>query len=120
MAERTRAPAPAPVPRPSDGAAPPEQQLRQAVAQRAERRRRAEREVHRGLWSSLGLFGIVGWSVSVPTLAGLAAGIWLDGRFPGRISWTVTLLFVGIVLGCLNAWHWVRHESREDGHEPRP
>ena len=92
----------------------PEQQLGEAVARRAERRRRAEREAHRSIWFSLGLFGIVGWSVAVPTLAGLAAGLWLDRHFEGRISWTLTLLSLGVVAECLNAWHWIKQESRGD------
>jgi ATP synthase protein I len=102
------------VPGPQDEAGVPGRQLGDAVARRAARRRRAEREARRSIWFSLGLFGIVGWSVSVPTLAGLAAGLWLDARFPGRLSWTLTLLTVGIVVGCLNAWYWIRQESRGD------
>lgn len=96
----------------------PEERFRADVARKAERRRQAEREERRSIWFSLGLFGIVGWSVAVPTLAGIALGVWLDSRFPGRISWTLTLLFVGIVVGCLNAWYWVKQESRGDKEPP--
>lgn len=67
------------------------------------------------MWFSLGLFGLVGWSVTLPTLAGVALGVWIDRHWPGRVSWTLTLLLVGVALGCANAWHWVEHESR-DGH----
>jgi ATP synthase protein I len=84
------------------------------VARKAARRERAEREGDRSIWFSLGLFGLVGWSVAIPTLLGLALGIWIDTRWPGRVSWTLTLLFVGIVLGCANAWYWVQQESRND------
>lgn len=96
----------------------PEERFRADVARKAERRRQAEREERRSIWFSLGLFGIVGWSVAVPTLAGIALGVWLDSRFPGRISWTLTLLFVGIAVGCLNAWYWVKQESRVDKEPP--
>ena len=96
----------------------PEERFRADVARKAERRRQAEREERRSIWFSLGLFGIVGWSVAVPTLAGIALGVWLDSRFPGRISWTLTLLFVGITVGCLNAWYWVKQESRGDKEPP--
>ena len=96
----------------------PEERFRTDVARKAERRRQAEREERRSIWFSLGLFGIVGWSVAVPTLAGIALGVWLDSRFPGRISWTLTLLFVGITVGCLNAWYWVKQESRGDKEPP--
>lgn len=90
----------------------PEEELRTTVARKAERRRKAEKDASRSVWFSLGLFGIVGWSVAVPTLLGLALGIWIDARWPGRISWTLTLLFVGIVCGCINAWYWVKQETR--------
>lgn len=92
----------------------PEQRFREDVARKAERHRRARREEHRSIWFSLGLFGIIGWSVALPSLGGIALGIWLDGRFPGRISWTLTLLFAGVVAGCLNAWYWVKQESRAE------
>lgn len=96
------------------GAPPPEQQLGSEVARRVQRRRRAEREARRSIWFSLGLFGIVGWSIAVPALIGIAAGLWLDARFGGRLSWTLTLLAAGIALGCLNAWRWIKQETREE------
>jgi len=65
-----------------------------------------------GVWFGLGMMGLVGWSVVVPTLLGAAAGIWLDQRYRGPHSWTLTLLIVGLVIGCLNAWHWVSRQDR--------
>jgi ATP synthase protein I len=91
-----------------------ERRFEQEVARKAARRERAKREGDRSIWFSLGLFGLVGWAVAIPTLLGLALGIWLDSRWPGRVSWTLTFLFAGIVLGCANAWHWVKQESRDD------
>lgn len=84
------------------------------VRQRAARRRRARSERRRTAWFGLGMFGIVGWSVAVPTLLGIAAGAWLDRRYPGETSWTLTLLIAGVILGCLNAWYWIREESNGD------
>ncbi len=84
------------------------------VGRKAERRRRARREERRDVWFWLGMFGLVGWSVSIPMLAGIALGVWLDGRLGGEISWTLTGLFVGVALGCWNAWYWVKRESGDD------
>lgn len=84
------------------------------IGRKAERKLKARREPTRGLWFGLGMFGLVGWSVAIPTVAGIALGIWLDAVFGDRVSWTLTFLFVGIVLGCLNAWWWVQRESRHD------
>jgi ATP synthase protein I len=36
-----------------------------------------------GVWFGLGMMGLIGWSVAVPTLLGAALGIWLDNRYPG-------------------------------------
>ncbi len=82
--------------------------LRRDVA----RKRRARRRRDRGALFGLGTFGLVGWSVSLPTVAGLALGIWLDGRVDGTFSWTLALLMAGICLGCANAWYWISQESR--------
>lgn len=84
------------------------------VARKADRKAAARRRDKDDVWSWLGMFGLVGWAVAAPTLIGVAIGVWLDTRYPGRVSWTLTLLFVGVVLGCLNAWHWVTRESRDD------
>lgn len=86
-------------------------QLARRIGKKAERRQKARTRKERGLWFGLGMFGLVGWSVAIPTLLGIATGIWLDKRWPGPPSWTLTLLFLGIVLGCLNAWHWIQRET---------
>ena len=96
--------------RSSDGEKP----FERAVGRHAERKLRARREPRRTAWFGLGMFGLVGWSVAIPTLAGIALGLWMDTRWPGRPSWTLTFLLIGVALGCLNAWYWVRQESRRD------
>ena len=84
------------------------------VGRKAERRLKARRQQDRGLWFGLGMFGLVGWSVAVPTLLGIMIGLWLDSRSESQVSWTLTFLIFGVILGCLNAWYWVRRESRHD------
>jgi ATP synthase protein I len=90
--------------------------VRQIKAKEA-RKLGAQRAVTRSVWSGLGMMGLVGWSVVVPTLLGAALGIWLDRRHPAAHSWTTTLLILGLGMGCLNAWHWVAREGREIGKE---
>jgi ATP synthase protein I len=65
------------------------------------------------LWRSLGLLGLVGWSVVLPMLIGIAAGAWIDRKWPGSFSWTLTLLLAGLVLGCINAWTRIKHAQEE-------
>jgi ATP synthase protein I len=82
------------------------------VQAKAQRKLRARRHAAHGVWFGLGMMGLVGWSVVVPTLLGAAAGAWLDKRFPGVHSWTLTLLLLGLIVGCANAWHWVTKEDK--------
>jgi ATP synthase protein I len=89
-------------------------QIADEIGRKARRKLKARDERRRGVWFGLGMFGLVGWAVAVPTLLGIVLGLWLDDLLPGEISWTLTLLFIGIVLGCLNAWYWVSRESRHD------
>lgn len=92
----------------------PDHQLPEAVARKAGRKLRARREQERNAWFWLGMFGLVGWSIAIPTLIGVAVGLWIDRRWPGPISWTLTFLAVGVTIGCLNAWYWIRQESHRD------
>jgi ATP synthase protein I len=92
----------------------PERDVTGIVGRKAERKLRARRERRRGVWFGLGMFGLVGWAVALPTVTGVALGLWLDARFPSRISWTLSLLLLGALLGSLNAWYWVKRESRDE------
>lgn len=94
--------------------APAAVRLRRDVASQARRMDRARREGKRTVWFSLGMMGMVGWSIALPTLIGVALGAWVDHAWPSRISWTLTLLLAGAGVGCLNAWRWVRQESERD------
>ena len=83
------------------------------VGAKETRKLRAQRKVTRTVWSGLGMMGMVGWSVSVPTLLGAALGVWLDNHYPASHSWMLTLLLTGLGIGCLNAWHWIAKEDQE-------
>jgi ATP synthase protein I len=87
------------------------------VGAKAARKLKARRNSTQGVWLGLGMMGLIGWSVVVPTLLGAALGIWLDDRHPGKHSWTLALLVAGLVIGCLNAWRWVSKEDEEMGEE---
>lgn len=65
-----------------------------------------------GVWFGLGMMGLIGWSVAIPTLLGAAFGIWLDQHYAGNHPWTLALLMAGLTIGCLNAWHWVAKEDK--------
>lgn len=89
----------------------------EAVAEEERRKLRARRAGRRGPWFGMGMFGLVGWSVAVPMVVGIFVGVWIDAARPGRWSWTLMLLAVGLVVGALNAWYWIQRERNEINRE---
>lgn len=87
----------------------------EAIKMRAARKEKARQAGGPGVWFGLGMFGLVGWAVAVPTLIGVALGVWLDKIAPQAFSWTLALLLAGVTLGCLNAWLWVEKERKRNG-----
>jgi len=96
-----------------------QEDFRNRVSSSEARKLRAQRKRERSIWFGLGMFGMVGWSVAVPTIIGIALGIWIDRRWPGRFSWTLMLLFAGLALGCLIAYQWVNRERKTIERERR-
>jgi ATP synthase protein I len=89
----------------------PRDEWKQNVADKEKRKIRARHHKDRSVWFGLGTFGVVGWSVVVPTLLGLFIGIWIDNTWPSRYSWTLMLFMSGLALGCYSAWNWLYFES---------
>jgi ATP synthase protein I len=81
------------------------------VRKRSERIKRARKEGDRGFWQNLGLIGSVGWMVVLPAVGGAILGHYIDARTGDGISWALTLLVVGLVGGCLAAWHRIQREQ---------
>ncbi|MDY0227547.1 MAG: AtpZ/AtpI family protein [Desulfomicrobium apsheronum] len=91
---------------------PQKPDLEREVDVRARRKLRAKKRAGSEVWFGLGMMGIIGWSVSIPTLLGVFMGLWLDRNYPDGRSWTLALLVAGLALGCWNAWYWVAKEDR--------
>lgn len=86
-----------------------QQQLVEDIA-RKERRKLHHRRRAGGIWFGLGTFGIVGWSIALPTLIGIAVALWANSIRPG--TWTLGFFFLGLAIGLFNAWQWVAKEQR--------
>jgi ATP synthase protein I len=88
------------------------------VAGKEARKIRGRRRKHYSIWFGLGYFGVIGWSIAIPTLIGIFTGVWIDRNFTSPYSWTLMLMLAGLMLGCLSAWYWISFEGglidRED------
>ena len=87
------------------------------IGAKAARKLKARKSTQ-GVWFGLGMMGLIGWSVVVPTLLGAALGVWLDEHHPGKHSWTLALLVAGLAIGCVNAWYWVAQQDKAMRDEP--
>lgn len=59
----------------------------------------------------IGVFGMIGWAIAVPTVGGAFLGLWLDRVRPQDFSWTIALILGGVVIGGLLAWGWIDREK---------
>jgi ATP synthase protein I len=94
--------------RPSAG-----EEFSRQVSRKEARKLKAKGHQREVVWFGLGMFGLIGWSVALPALGGALLGAWIDRTWPSRYSWTLMLLLGGIILGSLNAWHWVGQEHKK-------
>ena len=93
--------------------------LQNQIARKGKRRLRAQAD-QRSVWYGLGMFGLVGWSIAVPTVLGIFVGLWLDRHWEHPASFTLTGMLVGLLSGIWVAWYWVRRESQFDDGDGSP
>ncbi|WP_051677209.1 AtpZ/AtpI family protein [Maridesulfovibrio frigidus] len=90
---------------------PRSNKFRDSVATKEKRRICAERRGVVGTWSAFGSMGVVGWSIAFPTVLGSFLGAWMDYMWPYKVSWTLTMLGVGLFAGCVCAGMWMNKEK---------
>lgn len=79
----------------------------EAIRRRAQRMEESRNAPKYSPLSGLGVFGVVGWSVAIPTVAGAFLGMWLNRVAPQDFSWPIALILGGVVVGALVAWSWI-------------
>jgi ATP synthase protein I len=84
----------------------------QKVGATETRKLKSKQRNAQGIWMGLGMFGLIGWAVALPTFLGVLLGTYIDSHYPGVHSWTLSLLVIGLFVGCMNAWHWVAREEK--------
>ncbi|MDX1800267.1 MAG: AtpZ/AtpI family protein [Marinobacter sp.] len=88
-----------------------------AIGRRADRIKRARDNPGQSPLRGLGAFGMIGWSVAVPTVSGAFLGLWLNRVAPQGFSWPIALMLGGLVLGIFIAWRWVDRERPDKGRD---
>ena len=86
----------------------PGEELRQAVERQAKRMRKAEHERPTLIGQTVFL-GTLGLLFVLPVVGGAYLGIWLDSLVSGYSTrWTMSLILLGIFIGGLNVYLFIR------------
>lgn len=83
------------------------------IARHAQRKKSARDNPGPSPLRGIGTFGMIGWSIAVPTVGGAFLGLWLDRVAPQSFSWTIALMLVGVVLGAFIAASWIKKEGND-------
>lgn len=85
-------------------------ELQHKVSKQSTRWKKASEHQH--FLAQLGLLGTLGLLFVIPVVAGAYLGSWLDTRLEGfSTSWTVSLIVVGVFVGALNVYFYIRDTS---------
>lgn len=105
--------------------AKPKLTLAEQIDSKAKQKIKAQTSSGTSAWFGLGMMGLIGWSIALPTILGAAIGIWLDKHYKGEHSWTLALIVAGLTIGCFTAWNWLSkedkamHEINEESNEKK-
>ena len=84
------------------------EQLRKQIDRQVRRMEKAQRE-RATLLSQTVSIGVLGLVFVLPVVAGAYLGRWLDTLVAGySIRWTLSMLFIGVVVGAVNVFLLVR------------
>jgi len=81
------------------------------IRRSAERMKQARSSPGPSPLRGLGAFGIIGWSIAVPTVGGAFLGLWLNRVAPQDFSWPIALILGGVVVGAIISWSWISKEG---------
>lgn len=62
--------------------------------------------------------GKVALSVVAAPLGGYLLGLLLERLWPGEISWSLTLLLFGLIVGVIYLWLWMKRDRPSLSEEP--
>ena len=86
----------------------PGDRLRKAVEKQVERQKKAD-EQRSTLLGQTVYVGTLGLLLVLPVIGGAYLGVWLDDKLAGySVRWTISLILVGLFVGALNVYLFVR------------
>ncbi len=86
------------------------ERLAEAARKAAARAQEGERDPEPSLGRRLGQIGVLGWTIVIPALLGLAAGRWLDKTMHSGVFFSAPLVMLGAALGLWLAWKWMSRQ----------
>lgn len=86
--------------------------LAEKIDSKTKQKLKAQQHSTSNVWFGLGMMGLVGWSIALPTILGATLGIWLDKHYKVQHSWTLALIVAGLTIGCFTAWSWISKEDK--------
>jgi len=85
-----------------------EQKLQQRVEKQVQQIKQADKD-RRTLLAQTAYLGTIGVMMTLPIVVGAYVGRWLDSLSTGyEVHWTVSMIFLGVVLGAVNVYLFVR------------
>ena len=85
-----------------------QQKLEESVEKRVRRMKQAEKERRTLIGQSVYL-GTLGVMFVLPVVAGAYLGQWLDSLSAGyEVHWTVSLIILGVIIGGMNVYLFIR------------
>lgn len=80
------------------------EKLENSIRQDINRLEKAKKE-KTSVLAQVSALGAIGLAFVLPIVVGAYLGIWLDDKLRGfSISWTISLIFVGIIVGAINVY----------------
>lgn len=90
---------------------PLDQQVEKQTRRDAERLERAEKERPTVL-AQTAYIGVLGLVFVLPVIGGAYLGHWIDSQSAGySMRWTLSLIFLGVVIGAFNVYHLIRERG---------
>lgn len=85
-----------------------QEKIEEQVEKAAKRLERADKERSTVL-AQTAYIGVLGLLFVLPVIGGAYLGRWIDSLFEGySMRWTLSLIFLGIVIGAFNVYYFVR------------